>query len=136
MTTQHFLHSIGACDGATGQVAARPLKQAVSESVRGDWLIWLGSTMAGKAGWPSRAQIGLVLGSVAFARKVEITPPRMSASRSAFVGDCMRIVALLAGVTLEKQARGGMDNEALAAIAEEFKRALLPIAGLEDFSEE
>jgi hypothetical protein len=136
MTTQQFLHSIGACDGATGQVGARPLKQAVSESVRGDWLVWLGATMAGKRGWPSRAQIGLVLGSVAYMRNIEITAPRMSQPQSAFVGDCMRAVAAIVLVGFDKQARRGMDNEALAAIAAEFKRALLPIPALENFSEE
>jgi hypothetical protein len=136
MTTQQFLHSIGACGGAMTQVAARPLKLAVYQSVRGDWLVWLGATMAGKRGWPSRAAINLVLGSVAFARNVEIVPPRSSASPSVFVGDCMRAVQAIAGVPPDKQVRRGMDNEALAAIAVEFKRALLPIAALEDFSEE
>jgi len=135
-TTQHFLHSIGACDGATAQVASRPLKRAVSESVRGDWLVWLGATMAGRRGWPSRAAINLMLGSVAFARDVEIISPRTSASKSVFVGDCMRAVQTIAGVPLEKLARRGVENEALAAIAVEFKRSLLPIAALEEFSEE
>jgi hypothetical protein len=52
-----LLSQLNACEGALDWLGQRDLAKAWAECPRADWLLWLVGHMAGRAGWPTRAQV-------------------------------------------------------------------------------
>jgi hypothetical protein len=56
-----LLRAMGACREAVYWVKGKSFAEAWRECERADWMLWLCGRMIGKAGWPTREQIVLVL---------------------------------------------------------------------------
>jgi hypothetical protein len=56
-----LLRAMGACREAVDWVKGKSFAEAWRECERADWMLWLCGRMIGKAGWPTREQIVLVL---------------------------------------------------------------------------
>lgn len=53
----NLLNGLDACPEAVAWVEERDLRAAWQECPRADWMLWLLGKMAGKEGWPTRAQV-------------------------------------------------------------------------------